>query len=129
MYNEIISLRERYCNAKTDAEREQIDIEMKALAEKDGNAFGEAMVKAARETADRAEALVIKSKMKEVLPAISISYIAKTYFNKSRQWMYQRLNGSVVNGKPTNFTLEEVEILKKAMVDLGDKISSVSTSL
>lgn len=84
MYNEIISLREHYCNAKTNVEREQINIKMKALAERDGKAFGEAMLNAACETADRVESLVIKSKMKEILPAISISYIAKTYFNKSR---------------------------------------------
>lgn len=129
MYEEIQKLKERYCNAKNDAELEAIDREMKALAEQDGQAFGEAMLKAAQDTVARAEAMVLKQKMQEVLPAISLSYIAKTYFNKSRQWIYQRLNGIDVNGKPAKFTNDEIQTLKHAMEDLSRKINTVSISL
>lgn len=33
---------------------------------------------------------VLRDKMKEVLPAISVSYIARKYFGKSSSWFYQR---------------------------------------
>lgn len=58
MYEEILKLKERYCNATNDTEGEAIDREMKALAEQDGQAFGEAMLKAAQDTVQRADILV-----------------------------------------------------------------------
>ena len=129
MYEEILALIERYCNAKSDKVLDAIDQEMKALGDADGTAFGEAMLKAAQDTAARAEALALRQKMSEIIPAISLSYIAKTYFKKSRQWVYQRLNGIDVNGKPAKFSKDEIQILKYAMEDLSKKMGSVSISL
>ena len=40
----------------------------------------------------------------DIANAISLSYIAKAYFGKSKNWLYQRLNGNKVNGKPAQFT-------------------------
>lgn len=129
MDDKIIELRERYCKAKTEKEREEIDKEMKSLFQQDGEAVAIGMINAAKETATRAEALAIKEKMNELLPAISLSFIAKNYFNKSRQWITQRLNGSMVNGKPASFTKEEIEILRFALSDLGKKLGSISVIL
>lgn len=64
MEDKIIELRERYCKAKTESKREAIDKEMKSLFEQDGDATAEAMIKAAQDTATRAEALAIKLKRK-----------------------------------------------------------------
>jgi hypothetical protein len=129
MEDKIIELREKYCRAKTEKEKKAIDKEMKALFEQNGDVAAEAMIKAAEDTAIRAEALAIKAKMSEILPAISLSFIAKAYFNKSRQWINQRLNGSVVNGKPVTFTSEELETLRFALSDLGKKLGSMSVIL
>lgn len=129
MDDKIIELRERYCKAKTEKEREEIDKEMKSLFQQDGEAVAIGMINAAKETATRAEALAIKEKMNELLPAISLSFIAKNYFNKSRQWITQRLNGSIVNGKPASFTKEEIETLRFALSDLGKKLGSISVIL
>ncbi|MDR3062484.1 MAG: DUF5053 domain-containing protein [Dysgonamonadaceae bacterium] len=53
----------------------------------------------------------------------------KTYFNKSDAWLYQRINGNVVNGKPAYFTHQEIEKLKFALNDISKKLSSLSISL
>ena len=36
----------------------------------------------------------IKLQLQEVAEIVSLSYLAKKYFNKSRAWLYQRLNGN-----------------------------------
>ena len=66
--------------------------------------------------------------MKEVLPAISVSYLARHYFGKSTSWFYQRLNGNEVHGKVVRFTQEELEILNSALKDIGSRISSLHLS-
>lgn len=66
-----------------------------------------------------------KERLKEVLPLISISYITKIYFNKSRHWFYQKLNGNIVNGKPARFTPEEIEALNFALKDVSRKLAAI----
>ena len=116
MKAELEILKDRFVNAKNQAEKNIIDKEIQLLIEKDGDAFGNAMVELARDTADRAEELALKSQLEEVLPILSVSFIAKNYFNKSRQWFYQKLNGNIVNGKPAKFTKEEIKTLNSAFV-------------
>jgi len=67
--------------------------------------------------------------LESVIPAISLVYIAKKYFNKSDAWLYQRINGNVVNGKPAQFTINEIEQLKRALIDISNQLVSVSISL
>jgi len=128
MKAELEILKDRFVNAKNQAEKNIIDKEIQLLIEKDGDAFGNAMVELARDTADRAEELALKSQLEEVLPILSVSFIAKNYFNKSRQWFYQKLNGNIVNGKPAKFTKEEIKTLNSALKDLSKKIGAVKVS-
>lgn len=128
MKAELEILKDRFVNAKNQAEKNIIDKEIQLLIEKDGDAFGNAMVELARDTADRAEELALKSQLEEVLPILSVSFIAKNYFNKSRQWFYQKLNGNIVNGKPAKFTKEEIKTLNSALKDLSKKIGAVEVS-
>lgn len=72
---------------------------------------------------------LLRDKMKEVLPAISISYIARKYFGKSSSWFYQRLNGNKVNGKEATFTPNELSTLSAALNDIGKKLSAMSAVL
>ena len=60
-----------------------------------------------------------------VLPAISISYLAKNYFNKTPQWFYQRMNGNKVNGKPVSFSENEIKTLHFAIKDISKQLSAV----
>ncbi len=67
----------------------------------------------------------IREKLGCVPEAISMSYIAKTYFGKTKTWLYQRLNGNRVNGKEARFTETEARQLQDALHDLGHKLSSI----
>lgn len=66
----------------------------------------------------------IKIQLSEVSKMVSLSYIAKEYFHKSRNWLYQKINGSIVNGKTVRFTPDEINTLNLALQDIGKKIGS-----
>lgn len=71
----------------------------------------------------------IKIQLAEVSEIVSLSYIARKYFKKTRQWMYQRINGDKVNGKEASFTQEEIAILNAAIQDIAKKLNSKVVSL
>ncbi|MDL2208803.1 DUF5053 domain-containing protein [Parabacteroides sp. OttesenSCG-928-O15] len=68
------------------------------------------------------EVVNLRKKLEPVLKFISLSEIAKVYFGKSRHWLYHRLNNTVINGTPAQFTDKDVETLKTALSDLSDKM-------
>ncbi|MDE6127256.1 MAG: DUF5053 domain-containing protein [Muribaculaceae bacterium] len=65
----------------------------------------------------------------EAAEALNLSYIAKRYFNKDRTWLYQRLNRSMVNGKPAAFTENELRILSDSLRELSHIIQQISLNL
>ena len=81
-----------------------------------------------RQKLDVIEESAIKLQLQEVAEIVSLSYLAKKYFNKSRSWLYQRLNGNLVNGKPARFTKEELQTFNNALQDISQKIGSLSIS-
>lgn len=72
------------------------------------------------------EQINLKLKLQEVSEIISLSYIAKNYFHKTRHWLYQRINGNVVAGKKQNLTQEQLKTLDFALKDISKKIGSLS---
>ncbi|GHT52806.1 hypothetical protein FACS189440_22280 [Bacteroidia bacterium] len=71
----------------------------------------------------------VKVQLINVSKIISLSYIAENYFDKTRNWLYQRINGSVVNGKPARFTPSDIDKLNYALQDVSKKIGSTVISL
>ena len=71
----------------------------------------------------------IRSKLENLLPYISLSTIAIDYFGKTRQWFYQRLNESQVNGKIVKFTAKELVTLSQALHEIGEKMQDVSKTV
>lgn len=71
----------------------------------------------------------VKKIVQEAQDVISLSYIAKQYFNKDRSWLYQRINGTLVNGKPAAFTEQELTILADSLKNIGLKLSDISKSI
>lgn len=126
MKEDIEKLKERFVNAESDAEIEAIDKEMKSLLDKDIDSFSDGLIECAKDTNKKADELLLREKLEAVLPFISVSALSKTYFKRSPQWFYQRLNGSVVNGKPVKFNNSELKILSTALVDIGKKISQAA---
>ena len=66
----------------------------------------------------------VKMQLEKVSQIISLSYIATRYFNKTRNWLYQKINGCSVNGKPAKFTPEEISTLNFALRDISKEIGS-----
>ena len=68
----------------------------------------------------------VKTQLQGNAEIIPFAYIARKYFKKSRPWLYQRVNGSIVNGKPCQFKEEEVKIFNQALKEVGQRIGSLS---
>lgn len=129
IYDEIQRLKELNRNAKTQKERDAIDNEIKELSAKNTEQFATAFENSLRDSINEYEKNTAKEQLEEISQFISLSYIAKNYFNKSRMWLYQRINNYEVNGKPTFFTQEELNRFNFALQDLSNKIGSVKVSL
>ena len=66
----------------------------------------------------------VKMQLEKVSQIVSLSYIATRYFSKTRNWLYQKINGCSVNGKPAKFTPEEISTLNFALQDISKDIGS-----
>lgn len=55
---------------------------------------------------------------------VNLAYIARHYFGKTRQWLYQRLKGQLVNGKPASFTESEEATFIKALNEIGLQLAT-----
>lgn len=117
-------LKEQYIAAQSEAARESIFNDIRALIEEDAQAVAQAAAVQSREIVEEAEALAIRKALGDILPAISVAYIAREYFGKSRAWLTQRINGNLVNGKPATLTPEERETMRQALRDLSNKLAA-----
>lgn len=64
----------------------------------------------------------VRSALRDIDLNISWGHIARDYFQKSVSWFYQRLNEVDGHGNPCEFSTEEKEQLRGALVDLSDRI-------
>ncbi|MDD4515172.1 DUF5053 domain-containing protein [Massilibacteroides sp.] len=105
-------------NSKTDSEKEKFL-----------NDFQEEAKKACDEAEELIEVITMRDQLDPILPYISLSTIASEYFGKSRNWLYQRINGNLVNGKPAKFTADEKRLFRNAINDIINKLQGVKASL
>ena len=68
----------------------------------------------------------VKVQLSDNAELLPLAYISKHYFNKTRAWLYQRINGNVVNGNPAKFTEPEKVIFNNAIRDISKKIGSIN---
>lgn len=66
----------------------------------------------------------LHERMGALTEVVNLAYIARHYFGKTRQWLYQRLKGQTVNGKPAAFTASEEEVFMKALQDIGLQLTA-----
>jgi len=125
MKTKIEELKERYVRAKNEPERDAVREQLRALCDGDAAAVADAALASIRET----NAGLLRERLNDVLPIVSVSYLAKTYFRRSPQWFYQRLNGNSVNGKLAQFTSEELKILHSALLDISGKIGASAAAV
>ena len=75
------------------------------------------------------ESYTLHQRMGSLTDVINLAYIAEHYFGKSRQWLYQRLKGQIVNGKPAAFKPQEEETFKAALNDIGLRIAAFTAAV
>lgn len=126
MKEQLEQLRLQFHKAETNAQREAIKNQMSELLEADSEQFATSMLEIATEIADRTDEFLLKDKISEISEIVSLSYIARHYFKKSRSWLHQRINGNLVNGKPAELTADELQTLNFAFQDISKKIGSIS---
>lgn len=118
-------LKRRFANEK---ERDAVREEIKRLCDEDLQSVCEIAKLQMEETHEKIDDYIVRKQIEDILPGISIAYIAKKYFNKSRGWLHQRISGSIVNGVPAKFTPEEKEKFNQALHDMGKRLMSTSIS-
>jgi len=124
MLDEIKKLKEKYHNTENENEIAAIHSEMNSLFTENPDDFADSLLECIKESNKKADELLLKQKLEDILPVISVSYLAKNYFKKTPQWFYQRLNGNNVNGKEAHFTHKELETLAIALKEIGQKLSA-----
>ncbi|MGV8094229.1 MAG: DUF5053 domain-containing protein [Mangrovibacterium sp.] len=128
---------EEWVSLDTDEEKKVFDVEFRKFIEsipddkkeQFSKIFMDSAISATNEARDLVEVVTVRQKLEPVLEYITISQIAKNYFKKSRQWLYMRLNGTLVNGKPAKFTDQELKILSHALKEISERILRVSQSI
>jgi hypothetical protein len=118
-------LKSRYVNASNENEREEVRQAIRQACDQNPKKVADITIEQLKDTIERIDGVLIRQQMEEVLPFVSLAYIAKTYFRKSRQWLYQRVNGLSVNGKPARFTPAELDTLNIALKEMGQKLASI----
>ncbi len=135
--NEVEKLLSEWNSLQNDEEKAAFDVKVKSLidgkSKEELDEFSKCFFDGAEKACKNAEELIeeytIRQQLEPIIKYTSLSTIAKEYFGKSKEWLYQRLNGNTVNGKPAKFTTEEKKILKSALSDISKKIQDVSISL
>lgn len=116
-------------NPKTKAYFEDITEKRKPSVELTADEFEEGISQfdeGLRKVLAEADEMIARHKMGDITEAVSLSYIAKTYFGKSRAWLMQKVNGNTVNGKRAAFTADESQRMREALQDLSDKLSKAA---
>lgn len=88
------------------------------------DAFMEKNIKSLSGEIDLMHETAVKLRLGELGDMINLAYVAKKYFNKSRAWLSQRINGNYVNGKPVRFTEVELAVFNSALSDMSKILGS-----
>jgi len=123
---DLATLREEYSKATDPKKKEEFKAKIQAFIK---NQTPEEKMASLKAIDNRISELKEKIELGEIADMASMSYIAEKYFEKSRTWLYQRLNGNIVNGKPARFTKEEKETFAKALEDMSKKFHEKSLSI
>lgn len=68
-------------------------------------------------------------KQADILKVLNCSYIAERFFGKSGAWFSQKMNNHLKNGKPSEFSREELHTLGNALYTLSTELAEVADEL
>ena len=115
--------------AKTEEDKDEVRRQMNILKSIDPKAFAVAVGYMAKNTEQKVKELTMAEKLGEITDMVSMAYIAKAYFGKSRSWLAHKMNGNIVNGKTSQFSPDELAILRTALQDMSKKFGALSLAI
>lgn len=65
----------------------------------------------------------------DLLRVLNGAYIAERFFGKSGSWFSQKLNNNIKNGKPCEFTPDELETLSNALYTIAIELEDLADEL
>lgn len=68
-------------------------------------------------------------KESDLLKVLNGTYLAERFFNKSGSWFSQKINNHEKNGKPVEFSPEEIQTLKEALVVISLELQDLADEL
>lgn len=68
-------------------------------------------------------------KREQLTRVLNGAYIAERFFGKSGSWFSQKLNNNIKNGKPCEFTTDELETLANALRTLAIEFEELADEL
>lgn len=68
-------------------------------------------------------------KESDLLKVLNGTYLAERFFGKSGSWFSQKMNNHEKNGKPVEFTEEELKTLKEALVVISLELQDLADEL
>ncbi|MDR3142942.1 MAG: DUF5053 domain-containing protein [Tannerellaceae bacterium] len=80
-------------------------------------------------TVEFTDEIILIEKLGHLPEYVSFSKIAKKYFGKTSGWLYHRLKGTLINGKPVKFTDEQKNKLADAFEELSKEFNKASAIL
>jgi hypothetical protein len=128
-FQEFIS---RFQSAGTD-ELEQLLEKADLLSDEQKAQFKPLLDSRAQNALSRATKMVdgvkLALEMEPVTDYISVAYLSRRFFGKSRSWLHNRLKGYKNNGKPDTLSGDEINTLKKALFTISDEIKAAALRL
>lgn len=67
----------------------------------------------------------LRAELDQSYELIPVAYIARKYFGKSRQWLYQRINGTKVRGRSYTLNDEQKATFNHALQEIATQLSNV----
>jgi hypothetical protein len=115
---EFDKLLDNYFSDRTDAEKERL---------------GEAVIKVKLSRMEEIKQIDREIKFLDQLDGIekylNMAQLARSCFGKTRTWLYQRLHGWSVHGRPSRFTDSERKQFADALLLLSDNLKNVARKL
>jgi hypothetical protein len=85
--------------------------------------------KAIVQTKEIVNSVKLALKIEPVTDYVSIAYISKRFFGKSRSWLHNRLQGYKNNGKPDTLSPDEINTLQNALLTISEEIKTAALHL
>lgn len=73
--------------------------------------------------------ITMKQRLSDIALMIDWSEVAEQYFHRTPHWIYQRMSGHIVNGKPAAFTDEQKEELRQALLDMARRLEDAAEKI